>query len=272
MSLCNLLDYCRAAWSAGTGRVGRAQRAPPFAIQPILVGLVTTLRLVPLDPPYIWLPRCQVRRVVLAAAARIAAGRHGARVVPVPAADLDVLLPPRRRVDGRVRGRLSPPAAGRADRLAQPQHGAEMVWTGIPVAIVVVLFYRGFTGYMDMRTAPEDAREVRVTGKQWTMALRVSRRLQRRRPARPGRRAGAAGMSSEDVIHSLFIPDIAVKMDVVPGRYSRAWFCARSRAIIGIVCSEYCGSNHSDMVARLVVHPPGEYEKWLAAAGEKSRT
>ncbi len=60
-------------------------------------------------------------------------------------------------------------------------------------------------------------------------------------------------------------------MDVVPGRYSRTWFCAERAGNFGLLCSEYCGSNHSDMVARLVVHPPGEYEKWLAAASERTK-
>ena len=73
-------------------------------------------------------------------------------------------------------------------------------------------------------------------------------------------------MTSHDVIHSLFIPAMGVKMDVVPGRYSRAWFRAERAGDYELLCSEYCGSKHSDMLARLVVHPSGEYEKWLAAA------
>jgi cytochrome c oxidase subunit 2 len=156
---------------------------------------------------------------------------------------------------------------------ASPSHNTalEMVWTGIPVAIVVVLFYRGFTGYMDMRTAPEGAREIRVTGKQWQWLFEYPDGYKDADLHVPVDEPVLLVMSSEDVIHSLFIPDMEVKMDVVPGRYSRAWFRAKKAGNFGIVCSEYCGSNHSDMVARLVVHPPGEYEKWLAAASEKSK-
>ena len=81
--------------------------------------------------------------------------------------DFHLLLPPHRGADGVfvIVYRRRPHAAP----AASPSHSTllEIVWTGIPVAIVVVLFYRGFTGYMELRNAPEGAREIRVTGEQW---------------------------------------------------------------------------------------------------------
>jgi cytochrome c oxidase subunit 2 len=54
-------------------------------------------------------------------------------------------------------------------------------------------------------------------------------------------------------------------MDAVPGRYTDLWFQATKPGDYPIFCAEYCGTSHSDMLTHVVVHPPGEYEKWLDA-------
>jgi cytochrome c oxidase subunit 2 len=77
-------------------------------------------------------------------------------------------------------------------------------------------------------------------------------------------------MSSSDVIHSLYVPSFRLKMDVVPGRYSTTWFNALNpgakEAEYNLFCAEYCGDQHSTMTAKVVVHPAGEFEKWLEDA------
>jgi cytochrome c oxidase subunit 2 len=73
-------------------------------------------------------------------------------------------------------------------------------------------------------------------------------------------------MTSADVIHSLYVPAFRIKMDVVPGRYSKAWFEATSPGEYDLFCAEYCGTSHSDMIAHVVVHPVGEFETWLEKA------
>ena len=75
---------------------------------------------------------------------------------------------------------------------------------------------------------------------------------------------------SVDVLHSLFIPNFRVKMDAVPGRYTDLWFQATQVGEFPIFCAEYCGTSHSDMITRVVVHPPGGYEKWLEDMKRKS--
>jgi cytochrome c oxidase subunit 2 len=75
-------------------------------------------------------------------------------------------------------------------------------------------------------------------------------------------------LTSEDVIHSFFVPAFRVKKDVVPGRYNTAWFEATAAGEYDVFCAEYCGTGHSDMLAKVVVHPPGEFEKWLAEASD----
>jgi cytochrome c oxidase subunit 2 len=73
-------------------------------------------------------------------------------------------------------------------------------------------------------------------------------------------------LSSEDVIHSFFVPSFRVKMDAVPGRYTKSWFRATRPGEYDVFCAEYCGTSHSDMRTAVVVHPPGEFEKWLEGA------
>ncbi len=64
-------------------------------------------------------------------------------------------------------------------------------------------------------------------------------------------------MSSDDVIHSLYIPAFRLKMDVIPGRYSTTWFEANTPGEYTLFCAEYCGTQHSQMLAKVVVHPFG---------------
>jgi cytochrome c oxidase subunit 2 len=69
-----------------------------------------------------------------------------------------------------------------------------------------------------------------------------------------------------DVIHSLFIPAFRLKQDLVPGRYTTTWFRATEPGEYDLECAEYCGTSHSDMLAKVIVHRPGEFETWLQEA------
>ena len=113
------------------------------------------------------------------------------------------------------------------------------------MAIVVILFYRGFTGYMDLRTAPQGAAEIRVTGRQWQWQFEYPGGYTDPDLHVPVDEPVLLTMQSKDVIHSLFIPSMGVKMDVVPGRYSQTWFRARKpgeyrAALLGVLRPEPC--------------------------------
>src|SRR5262249_7578381 len=78
-------------------------------------------------------------------------------------------------------------------------------------------------------------------------------------------------MTSEDVIHDFFVPAFRIKMDVIPGRYTTAWFEATKEGEYRIFCSQYCGTQHSGMLGRVVAMPPADYQQWLGggAAGRR---
>mgnify|MGYP001274113266 CR=1 FL=1 len=70
-------------------------------------------------------------------------------------------------------------------------------------------------------------------------------------------------MTSEDVIHSFYVPSFRNKMDVLPGRITTFWFEATMTGEHQVFCTEYCGDGHSDMLAKVVVHTPEDYQRWL---------
>jgi cytochrome c oxidase subunit 2 len=85
-------------------------------------------------------------------------------------------------------------------------------------------------------------------------------------------------LTSEDVIHSFFVPAFRLKKDAVPGRYNMAWFRATRTGTYHLFCAEYCGTEHSRMIGQIIVMEPDEYQTWLqggpaavspAAAGQK---
>ncbi|MEX1310786.1 MAG: cytochrome c oxidase subunit II, partial [Candidatus Sulfomarinibacteraceae bacterium] len=149
-----------------------------------------------------------------------------------------------------------------------PSHNMalELTWTVIPLILVVVIFVFGFKGYLDMSTPPSNAYEILVEGQKWNWSFTYPNGYIDSNLHVPVDRPIRLVMSSQDVIHSLYIPAFRVKMDVVPGRYAKAWFEATEPGEYDLFCAEYCGTSHSDMIAHVVVHPVGEFETWLEKA------
>lgn len=149
---------------------------------------------------------------------------------------------------------------------ASPSHNTalELTWTIIPLLLVVVIFGWGFKVFLDINTVPADAYEVQVTGQKWKWLFTYPNGHVDDNLHVPINRPVRLVMTSEDVIHSFFVPAFRVKRDVVPGRFSKLWFEANRAGQYDIFCAEYCGSGHSDMLAKVVVHPEGGFEKWLS--------
>ena len=149
-----------------------------------------------------------------------------------------------------------------------PSHNMalEVTWTVIPVILVIVIFFFGFKGFLDIATPPANAYEVLVEGQKWNWSFTYPNGYVDENLHVPVDRPVRLVMSSADVIHSLYVPAFRIKNDVVPGRYSKAWFEATVPGEYDLFCAEYCGTSHSDMVAHVIVHPVGEFEIWLEKA------
>lgn len=149
-----------------------------------------------------------------------------------------------------------------------PTHSTslELLWSGIPVAIVLGIFYLSFMAYMDMKTAPADPYEIQVTGQMWSWQFRYPNGAVSPELHVPLDRPVLLTMTSQDVVHSLFVPRFRVKMDLVPGRYTQAWFRAVIPGEHDLYCAEYCGRGHSDMLSKVVVHEAGQFEDWVQKA------
>ena len=149
-----------------------------------------------------------------------------------------------------------------------PIHGSlalELTWTIIPFCLTMVMFFWGASVYVSLARPPENALQVFVVGKQWMWKLQ---HLEGRREINelhiPVGRAIKLTMTSEDVIHSFYVPAFRVKQDVIPGRYTTMWFEATKPGTYHLFCAEYCGTDHSKMIGHVVVMEPAEYQTWLS--------
>jgi cytochrome c oxidase subunit 2 len=148
----------------------------------------------------------------------------------------------------------------------------ELTWTAVPLVLVVLMFYSGFRGFMNLMNPPAGALDIRVLGQKWLWSFTYPNGHVDTELHVPVDTPVRLTLESNDVIHSFFIPAFRIKRDAVPGRYNRIWFQATRPGEYLALCAEYCGTQHSDMLARVVVHEPGLYEKWLAEAADPFRT
>ncbi len=153
-----------------------------------------------------------------------------------------------------------------ADR-SHPSSGSNLLeagWTLFPILLSVGLFIWGATTYYHMQRPPRDALQVQVVGKQWMWKLQHAEGKKEINELHlPLGRTVNLTLTSEDAIHSFFVPAFRVKQDAVPGRYANEWFRPTRLGEYHLFCAEYCGTNHSRMVGRVVVMEPAEYEDWL---------
>jgi cytochrome c oxidase subunit II len=143
----------------------------------------------------------------------------------------------------------------------------EIAWIVIPFALTIVMFVWGASLYIANARAPKDADEISVVGKQWMWKLQhESGRREINELHVPLGRAIKLTMTSEDVIHSFYVPAFRIKMDVLPGKYTSAWFEATRPGRYHLFCAEYCGTEHSRMIGTVFVLEPARYQEWLSGA------
>ncbi len=141
----------------------------------------------------------------------------------------------------------------------------ELLWAGIPLILVMVAFAWGATLYFDMLTPPKNAMDMYVVGKQWMWHIQHPTGQREINELHiPVNQPIRLVMGSEDVIHSFYLPDFRVKMDVVPGRFTTLWFEATKPGEYYLFCAEYCGTDHAKMKGKVVVLDPADYQNWLS--------
>ena len=147
----------------------------------------------------------------------------------------------------------------------------ELVWTIIPTILVFIVFVWGFRTYLRMNVAPKDAMEVKVTGQQWFWTFDYPNgATSMNQLVVPYGKPVKLLLSSKDVIHSFYVPDFRIKMDVLPNRYTTIWFDANRVGTYNLFCTEYCGTGHSTMLGKVKVVADDEYEDWLKKVGSGS--
>jgi cytochrome c oxidase subunit 2 len=142
----------------------------------------------------------------------------------------------------------------------------ELTWTLIPLGIVLITFVWGAKVYFRLYRPPADAVEYRVTGKQWMWkAQHPTGQREINELHVPLGQPTRLLMTSEDTIHSFFVPVFRTKADVIPGRYTSIWFTPTKTGRFHLFCTEYCGAEHAKMIGWVTVQEPEEHQRWLAS-------
>lgn len=145
-------------------------------------------------------------------------------------------------------------------------HGStplEITWTIIPTIIVIYMFWIGWTGYKVMVDPPKDAMIIHVDAQMWKWTFKYGNGKTSDTLYVPVNKAIKVELHSKDVDHSFFVPAFRVKKDVIPDYNNFTWFTPEKTGEYEIECAEYCGLNHSHMLAKLVVMPQNDFNSWL---------
>lgn len=151
--------------------------------------------------------------------------------------------------------------------IPKPVHGnlmLELIWSVIPLIIAMTMFFWGAKIFFQNSRPPANALEIFVVAKQWMWKIQHPEGAREINELHiPVNQPVKLKMTSEDVIHSFYVPAFRTKMDVVPGRYTTTWFQATKTGRFHLFCAEYCGTQHAGMTGWIVVMEPSDYEKWL---------
>ena len=147
--------------------------------------------------------------------------------------------------------------------------GLEIAWTAIPTILVLIMFWYGWQGYMEMVNVPEDAMLVNVTAQMWNWSFQYEDGKITDTLYVPVNKPIKLILNSNDVNHSFFIPAFRVKKDVFPDRERVTWFIAEQTGAYDIACAEYCGLNHYYMYSKIIVLPEEEFKNWMYGMSEE---
>ncbi|HEU4625402.1 MAG TPA: cytochrome c oxidase subunit II [Steroidobacteraceae bacterium] len=153
-----------------------------------------------------------------------------------------------------------------ADQRHRATRRIELAWTIIPLLLFLGVFVWAADLYYQQHAPPPDAQQVFIVAKQWMWKVQhADGRREIDQLHVPRGYPIKLVMTSQDVIHSFFVPAFRTKQDVLPGRYTTLWFTAERAGRFHLFCTEYCGTDHSRMTGDIVVMEPEEYTRWLAS-------
>jgi cytochrome c oxidase subunit 2 len=143
----------------------------------------------------------------------------------------------------------------------------ELTWSLIPLGIVLVVFFWSTQVFFALNRIPPGAMDVWVVGKRWMWKVQhVTGQREINELHVPVGQPVKLTLTSEDTIHSFYVPAFRIKKDALPGRYTTAWFQATKPGRYHLFCAEYCGTRHSGMIGTIIVLPPAEFQAWLSGA------
>ncbi|MFZ4622507.1 MAG: cytochrome c oxidase subunit II [Bacteroidota bacterium] len=146
----------------------------------------------------------------------------------------------------------------------------EVLWTAIPLALFLSMFYFGWVGYKDMRNAPADAMQIKVTAQMWQWRFEYPNGLKTDTLYLPVNKAVRTELRSNDVNHAFFIPAFRVKKDVYANKVNDLWFQSEKVGRYDIACAEYCGLKHSGMYSAVYIMEQKDFDTWYKEASAKA--
>ena len=141
----------------------------------------------------------------------------------------------------------------------------EVFWSAVPTALVVWLFWTGYATFQDMAVPPQNSYQVNVIGQKWNWLFEYPDGCITSELFVPIDVPVELTVTSDDVLHSFFVPEFRVKRDVIPGRFDKLWFEPTETGEFDIFCTEYCGKDHSAMLSKAHVFELGDLQTRLAA-------
>ena len=138
----------------------------------------------------------------------------------------------------------------------------------IPYALSLVFFAWGARMYDTHRHPPASAITIQAIARQWMWKFQhPGGQAEINNLHVPAGDAVVINMISQDVVHSLYIPALRIQMETLPGRYTQLWFKANQPGRYHLLCSEFCGTDHSKMGGVLTIMRPTDYQAWLTKSG-----
>lgn len=147
----------------------------------------------------------------------------------------------------------------------------EIIWTIVPLVIVLLLGVQTWAVYKEYRAVPKDAYEVNIEGFMWGWNVTYPEGIKTTNELRvPVGQPVKVNLTSKDVLHAFYIPEYRVQEEAIPGRTTYFWFRPSKPGETRAYCTEFCGTGHSMMLAKVIAMEKEEFDAWIKKQGEET--